>query len=82
MIWILKPSEEDAAAAGIGRKKFLCGRKGKFGLNCQVVSDVHGRILEISIVYGGASSDCLAFEASDLFRQLEGGLLHESLVLF
>ena len=47
LIWILKPSEEDAAAVGIGRKKFLCGHKGKFGLNCQVVSDVHGRILYI-----------------------------------
>lgn len=82
LIWILKPTEDDAAEAGIGRKKFLCGRKGKFGLNCQAVSDVRGHILDISIVYGGASSDCLAFEASDLFRQLEGGLLHESLVLF
>ena len=82
LIWILKPTEKDASAAGIGRKKFLCGRKGKFGLNCQAVSDVSGRILDISIVYGGASSDCMAFEASDLFRQLEDGLLHKSLVLF
>jgi hypothetical protein len=46
LIWILKPSAEDAAAAGIGRKKILCGRKGKFGLNCQAVSEVHGRILD------------------------------------
>ena len=82
LIWILKPTKEDASAAGIGRKKILCGRKGKFGLNCQADSDVSGRILDISIVYGGASSDCMAFEASDLFRQLEDGLLHESLVLF
>ena len=50
---MLKPTEEDAAAAGIGRKKFLCGRKGKFGLNCQAVSDVCGCILDLSIVYGG-----------------------------
>jgi hypothetical protein len=35
LIWILKTSEEDAANAGCGRKKFVCGRKGKFGLNCQ-----------------------------------------------
>jgi len=74
LIWILKPTEKDASAAGIGRKKF--------GLNCQAVSDVSGRILYISIVYGGASSDCMAIEASDLFRQLEDGLLHKSLVLF
>ena len=68
LIWIIKPTKKDASAAGIGRKKFLCGQKGKFGLNCQAVSDVSGRILDISIVYGGASSDCMAFEASDLFH--------------
>jgi hypothetical protein len=52
--------------SGVGRKKFWCGRKGKFGLNCQAISDVCGRILDMSIVYGGASSDCLAFEGSDI----------------
>lgn len=81
LIWILKPTEKDESSAGIGRKKFLCGGKGKFGLNCQAVSDVSGRILDISIVCGGVLSDCMAF-ASDLFRQLEDGLLHKSLVLF
>jgi hypothetical protein len=65
-----------------GRKKFLCGRKGIFGLNCQAISDVCGRILDMSIVYGGASSDCLAFEGSDIYHQLEHGLLHDNLVLF
>ena len=44
LIWILKPSEEDANDAGCGRRKFFCGRKGKFGLNCQAVSDVRGQI--------------------------------------
>ena len=67
---------------GLEGKNSSAVAKGKFGLNCQAVSDVNGRILDISIVYGGASSDCLAFEASDLFRKLECGLLHESLVLF
>jgi hypothetical protein len=81
LIWILKPTEKDVSSARIGRKKFLCGGKGKFGLNCQAVSDVSGCILDISIVCGGALSDCMAF-ASDLFRQLEDGLLHKSLVLF
>ena len=41
LIWTHKPSEEDAKKAGVGRKNFLCGRKGKFGLNCQAISDVH-----------------------------------------
>jgi hypothetical protein len=30
LIWILKPSKEDAAMAGCGRRKFFCGCKGKF----------------------------------------------------
>jgi hypothetical protein len=47
-----------------------------------VISDVRGRILDILIVYGGASSDCLAFEGSDIYQQLECGLLHDDLVLF
>ena len=65
-----------------GQKKFLCGQKGKFGLNCQAISDVRGRILDISIVYGGALSDCLAFEGSSIYEDLEAGLLHANLVLF
>jgi len=70
LIWTHKPTEKDAAKAGVGRKKFVCGRVGKFGLNCQAISDLRGRgrILDISIVYGGASSDCLAFEGSDIFH--------------
>jgi hypothetical protein len=35
LIWTQKPSEKDAAKCGLGQKKFLCGRKNKFGLNCQ-----------------------------------------------
>ena len=82
LIWIVKPSEEDAANAGCGRKKFLCGRKGKFGLNCQAVSDVRGRILDLPIRFLGALSDCIAFEGSNLYERLEGGLLKSGLVLF
>lgn len=70
LIWTHKPTEKDAAKAKVGRKKFVYGRKGKFGLNCQAISDLRGRILDISIVYGGASSDCLAFEGSDIFQRL------------
>jgi hypothetical protein len=82
LIWMHKPSLKEANAAGVGQKKFLCGRKNKFGLNCQAVSDVRGRILDISITYGGSSSDCLAFEASELHKKLEDGLLTDGLVLF
>jgi hypothetical protein len=80
LIWILKSLEEDAAAAGCGRRKFFCGRKGKFGLNCQTVSDVRGRILDFSIGFPGTSSDCIVFEVSNLYERLEGGLLNKGLV--
>ncbi len=38
--------------------------------------------MDISITHGGASSDCIAFEASDLNSCLQGGLMKEGLVLF
>ena len=74
LIWIHRPTMKDAKAAGIGMKKLFCGRKHKFGLNCQAVADKRGRFLDVSVNYGGSSADCLAFEASDLFQRLEGGL--------
>ncbi len=82
LIWMHKPSLKEAEAAGVGQKKFFCGRKNKFGLNCQAVCDVRGRILDMSITYGGSSSDCLAFENSDLAKRLDAGLLADGLVLF
>ncbi len=33
-----KPLKKEAKMSGVGRKKFLCGQKGKFGLNCQAIS--------------------------------------------
>ena len=62
----------------MGRKKFFCGCKNKFGLNCQAVSDCQGCILDISIKYGGASADCLVFEASDLYNRLENRLMKKN----
>ena len=82
LIWIAKPTEKDANRSGIGRKKFFCARKNKFGLNCQAVSDCRGRIVDISMKYGGSSSNCLAFEASNLWSRLEDGLLGPGLFLF
>ena len=82
LIWIHKPSPTQAADSGIGQQKFFCGRKSKFGLNCQAVADVRGRFLDISINYGGALSDLLAFEASALCHRLEKGLLAPNLSLY
>jgi hypothetical protein len=82
LIWIAKPSSKQAERAEVNQGKFLCGRKGKFGLNCQAVSDVRGKIWDISIGYGGSSSDCLAFERSELFERCEAGLMKNGKVLF
>ncbi|KAL3787036.1 hypothetical protein ACHAWO_003669 [Cyclotella atomus] len=56
LIWTLKPTLVDAKAVGVDQQKFMCGRKHKFGLNCQAVCDVRGRFLDISITCGGAST--------------------------
>jgi hypothetical protein len=82
LIWTLKPTLADAKAVGVDQQKFMCGRKHKFGLNCQAVSDVRGQFLDISITYGGALSDVVTFESSDLKRHLDQGLLAPNLVLF
>jgi hypothetical protein len=52
LIWMLKPSLKEARKSGADQKKFLCGWKHKFGLNCQAVSDCQGCILDISIKSG------------------------------
>ncbi len=62
--------------------KFLCGRKEKFDLNCQTVCNVRRQFLDISILYPGSTSDCLAFEGKSLFHQLEQGILAPELCLF
>ena len=66
LIWTHMPTVEDAGDE-IGQKSFLYARKVKFGLNLHAVSDVREQILDISVKCGGASSDCLAFEASRLY---------------
>jgi hypothetical protein len=59
--------------------KFFCGRKQKFGLNCQAVADFPGRFLDMSINYPAATSDCLACESSQLYDDLLKGLLAKGL---
>ena len=77
-----KPNVNEAKRVGVDQRKFLCGRKHKFGLNCQAVADVNGKILDISVVYGASAADCVAFEASDLHARLEDDLLQNGYVLF
>ena len=59
LLWIEKPSDEDCIACGVDPKKFMCGRKGKFGLVLQAVCDSEGRILDLFIAHPAATSDYL-----------------------
>jgi hypothetical protein len=82
LIWIHKPSRRysDEAFCDVG--KFFCGRKHKYGLNCQAVTDSRGRFLDISIMFPGSTADCLAFEGMHLHERLKNGLLASGLCLF
>ena len=82
VIWMNRPTLKEARKVGVDQQKFYCGRKHKFGLNCQAVCDVRGRFLDISITYGAASSDLLAFENSKVYKLLEQGILAPGLCLF
>jgi hypothetical protein len=79
---MLKPTAKKGCKSWSETKVFFCGRKNKFGLNCQAISHVCGKILDISITYGGLSSDLLAYEASNLCKQVEDGVLHPGLVFY
>ncbi len=80
--WIHKPSPKECDNSGCSAGKFHCGRKQKFGLNCQAVCDAQGRILDISILFPGSMSDVLVFEGMSLFHRLEDGILAPGLCLF
>jgi hypothetical protein len=84
LIWLHKPSPKDCVDAGCSSAgKFHCARKTKkHGLNCQAVCDIRGRILDISIIYLGSTSDCLAFEGMSIFHKLEEGILAPGLCIF
>jgi DDE superfamily endonuclease len=72
---MFQPSIEDADVASVGPAKFYCGRKHKFGLNCQAICDARGSFLDISIKYPGATSNVLAFEGATIYQRLKDGLL-------
>lgn len=55
---------------GVDHQKYFCERKHKCSLNCQAVCDVNGRFFDISMTYGGSSSNCLAFENGYLKNSL------------
>lgn len=83
LIWFDKPTREWSKTAGVGRKKFFCGRKKKFGVNLQGVCDVNGVLLDLFIGHPAATSDHLSFATSSLYDRLENhNLLAEGLCLY
>lgn len=83
LIWIERPSLRDCQSANCGPKKFMCGRKKKFGLNLQGTVDYNCRFLDVEVSHPGSTSDFLAFATSDLKALLETpGFLAPGLVLF
>lgn len=64
VVWTHKPSKEDCEEIGVSEAKFFCGRKHKFGLNMQAICNHKKQFLDISIIYGAATSDLMAFEVS------------------
>ena len=82
LIWIAKLSSKQAEKAEINQGKFLCGRKGKFGLNYQAVLDVWEEFWTFQLGHGGLSSDYLVFERSKFFERCEADLMKNGKVLF
>lgn len=83
LVWTEKPTPKACCLAQCGEKKFLCGRKSKFGLNMQAIVDHKGRFIDVSIKHPGATSDYLAFSTSSIIAKLdEPGFLAEGLCLF
>ena len=60
LIWLEKPSKDQCNEVGVDSGKFLCGQKGKFGLNLQGICDARQRFTYISIQHPASASDYLA----------------------
>ena len=67
LLWLEQPSLASCEAAGVGRLKFFCGRKKKYGLGLQAVCDAHGRFTNVFIGHPATTSDFLAFTTSPLY---------------
>ena len=83
LVWINKPSKPTLRDAGLGARKFFCGRKKKFGLNLQAICDHLLRFIDVEIIHPGATSDYLSFATSFICTQLkETGFLMEGLTIY
>ena len=83
LIWMHRPSAKECEDIRVGCSQFFCARKNKYGVNLQALCDRHLRFLDISVLFGGCTSDTLAFELSDMKRRLDTpGFLSPGLYIF
>ena len=83
LVWTEKPTEQKCAIMNCGPMHFMCGHKGKYGLNLQGVCDHIQHFISIWILHPGSSSDFLSFTRSSLYRSLQvPGYLFPGLVIF
>ena len=61
LVWTEKPTEHNCTVMKCGPMCFMCGWKGKYGLNLQGVCDHIQRFTSIWILHPGSSSDFLSF---------------------
>lgn len=52
LVWVEKSKGGCCQQSKVGAKKFYCGRKKKFGLCMQAVSDTNSRFMDVSIKLG------------------------------
>lgn len=72
LIWTNKPSSQDLYEMGnFGELKYMCGRKGKYGLILQGISDALGRFLDVEIRHPARTGDYIAFETSKIKTKLQ-----------
>ena len=83
LIWMNKPSSHILKKAGLGVKKFFCGRKKRYGLNMQAICDHQRRFIYIDISHPASTSDYLSFGTSSICKLLESpGFLAPGLTIY
>jgi hypothetical protein len=71
LVWMNKPRSKDRQVHKVGRTKFFCRCKMKYGLNMMSVCDSQRRFMWVECRFPGASSDYYAFDDSDLKQKIE-----------
>ncbi|KAG7343885.1 DDE superfamily endonuclease [Nitzschia inconspicua] len=82
LIWTNRPVES-LQEAGVGKGKFCCGRKKKYGMQMQGTCDARGRFLDVAIGLPGTASDFTVWLECQLRKLVETDrFLSDGLLLF